>query len=419
MSERRKQHSLGHLFTDCIEDMSIINRQSGTQQPCVVAVDLHMLGAGGQNGGVKPAIYHLLGNIARRQAGRIAFKFLVNRCLAEEVATKFGANCVHVVQGFPNPSASRPGQRVPLRARWALRNADLLYAPLWFSPFHSAARPTVALMVDMLHRDHPEMLSGETERLWREEIISFAAETAWNVQTISQTMAGRIRDYYGVPSTELFTTYLPLQTRLRRHHDEGLSGHQRSAFLYPANLWPHKNHERLLAAYGLYRAAAGGAAWRLVLTGHQDAARKLELDKVIRKLRLPIECVQFAGFLGDNDYGRLWSDVGALIFPSLYEGFGMPLLEAMYFEVPIAASRVAAIPEIVGDAALLFDPLDPQAIADTMLQISSKPVLRKDLVRKGITRLLAFDADKEADRLAEVFLTAIDQYRACKGTKNL
>ena len=396
-----------------------LRRRSRTQNPCMVAVDLHMLGPGGQNGGVKPLIYNMLGEIARRHAGRIAFKFLVNRSLADEVAAKFGANSVYVVRRFLDPLASRPGQRVSLRARWALRNADLLYAPLWFSPFHTVARPTVALMVDMLHRDHPEMLSGETERCWREEIISFAARTAWNVQTISQTMAGRIRDHYGVPTSSLFTTYLPLQARLRRNRDEELSGLQPSAFLYPANLWPHKNHERLLTAYGLYRAAAGEEAWRLVLTGHLDAGRKVLLEKVIGQLGLPIESVKFAGFLGDNDYARLWSDVGAMIFPSLYEGFGMPLLEAMHFEVPIAASRTAAIPEIVGDAALLFDPLEPRAIADAMFKLSAQPTLRKVLIGKGKARLLAFDANKEADRLAEVFLTTIVQFRLNKGVKKL
>ena len=389
-------------------------RSGRANRPCVIAVDLQLLGAGGLNGGVKPAVYHLLEEVVRRYGAQIRLKFIVTHVLKSEVVARFGVGCVKVVRRFPNPSATWPNQRMPLRIRWMLRNVDLLYAPIWFSPFHSSARPTVALMVDVLHRDHPEMLSGEEERRWREEIVSFSAATASRVQTISRTMAERVREYYALPTARLFTTYLPLQDRLEKSDPGEPDVVRRECFFYPANLWPHKNHERLLEGYAQYRSRAGAAAWSLMLTGHREPGRSAVLEARMSALGLSALDVQFLGFLDEKTFARTWETTGALIFPSLYEGFGMPLLEAMRFGVPIAASRIASIPEIAGDAALFFDPYDPQAIADAMFQLSTQPSLRSDLVKKGTERLRFFDADKEADKLADVFLTVIQEFKAGK-----
>lgn len=385
---------------------------SQVAKPIVIAVDLHMLAPEGQNGGVKPAIYHSLDKIKQRWGEDIRFEFLVNRGVAKEVAARFGQDRVHEIQRHAEPLASTPRRRVPWRVRWLLRKADLLYAPLWFSPFHSSRRPTVVLMVDMLHCDHPEMLSGDVERLWREEIVGFSVRTASRVQTISRTMAERIHDHYGLPAERLFTTYLPLQDRHRGAGSATNNAEPRHGFFYPANLWPHKNHERLLAAYAQYRAKAGDAAWPLKLSGHQDAPRRAALEANARALGLLKDDVQFLGFLDDINFVKTWQTAGAMIFPSLYEGFGMPLLEAMRFGVPIGASRIAAIPEIVGEAALFFDPYDVHAIAETLLQLSSRPDLRSNLVNKGKERLQTFDADKEADKLVEAFFAAIQEFNS-------
>ena len=123
-----------------------------------------------------------------------------------------------------------------------------------------------------------------------------------------------------------------------------------------------------------------------MLSGHEDKVRRASLEVSARALGIPPDLLRFLGFLDDTAFAKTWESAGALIFPTLYEGFGMPLVEAMHFGVPIAASRVAAISEIAGDAALFFDPCDPRAIADAMFQISTRPDLRSDLIRKGAER---------------------------------
>ncbi len=376
-----------------------------------IVVDLQMLAPGALNGGVKPLIFGQIRSLKERYPGRFLFTFLVSRVLASELRSAFPDWHLVCVSKRPHPLATRPGMRLSLRGRWAIRHAGLLYAPVWFSPFHSRRRPTVAMFVDMLHRDHPEMLSGEVERLWREEVIGYSVTTAARIQTISDAMSERVRQHYGVPADRLFRTYPPLQARLAATPASRF-GPDHSGFLYPANLWPHKNHERLLSGYRMYRVMAGTGAWPLMMTGHSDSERKAMLEARARELGLTATDVHFLGYLDDHECAKLWHKVGAMVFPSLYEGFGMPLLEAMHFRVPVAASRIPAIAEVAGNAALLFDPLEPAAIADAMFQLSSRPDLRDDLARKGAVRLQAFSADRETDQLAGAFLAAIEEFKS-------
>jgi len=373
-----------------------------------IVVDLQMLAPGALNGGIKLLIVGQIRSLKERYPGRFLFTFLVSRVLASELRSAFPDWHLVCVSKRPQPLATHPGMRLSLRGRWALRHADLLYAPVWFSPFHSPRRPTVAMFVDMLHREHPEMLSGEAERVWRDEIIGYSVTTAARIQTISDAMVEAVRKHYGLPVDRLFRTYPPLRAR-RGETGIETAPQTRSGFLYPANFWPHKNHALLLEGYGRYRQRAGDGAWALMLTGHEDLQRKGALEAQARGLGLDARDVQFLGFIGDSEFETLWKRTGGMIFPSLYEGFAMPLIEAMHFRVPIAASNIPAIAEVSGGAALLFDPRDPSAIADAMFQLSSRPGFREELATKGAVRLQDFDSDEQVDRLAEGFISVIQE----------
>jgi glycosyltransferase involved in cell wall biosynthesis len=378
-----------------------------------IAVDLQMLAPGALNGGIKPLILRQVRRLREWHPGRFEFIFLVNQALAPELELAIPGCRLVCVSKRAEPLATRPGMRLSLRGRWALRQADLLYAPVWFSPFHSRRRPTIAMFADMLHRDHPEMLSGESERLWREEIVKFSVRTAARIQTISDTMVERIRQHYGVQTSRLLRTYPPRE-KLLESAPEGQAARERSGFLYPANSWPHKNHERLLLAYSLYRQRAGTGAWPLVLTGHENPERKAVLEARARELGLSAQHLQFCGFLGDREFAAIWEKTGALVFPSLYEGFGMPLIEAMNSRVPIAASGIPATTEVAGESALLFEPSDPASIADAMFQMSSRPDLRAGLATRGAIRLQMFDDEKEIGTLAGAFQAAVQEFRSSK-----
>ena len=119
--------------------------------------------------------------------------------------------------------------------------------------------------------------------------------------------------------------------------------------LYPARNWPHKNHERLFHAFALLRRVRPDL--RLVLTGGGHSAS-------------PPKGVEVHGHVTPEELVSLYRRASALVFPSLYEGFGQPPLEAMACGCPVASSNAGSLPEICGDAARLFDPEDVSAIAD-------------------------------------------------------
>jgi glycosyltransferase involved in cell wall biosynthesis len=148
--------------------------------------------------------------------------------------------------------------------------------------------------------------------------------------------------------------------------------------LYPARPWPHKNHGRLFEAFALLRSERPDL--RLVLTGGGDFSS------------LP-DGVEARGHVPWDEVIASMRRASALVFPSLYEGFGLPPLEAMACGCPVACSNAAALPEVVGDAARLFDPRDPRAIADAVLEVLADP---QPWVERGLAHAQRYSWDETA-----------------------
>jgi glycosyltransferase involved in cell wall biosynthesis len=156
--------------------------------------------------------------------------------------------------------------------------------------------------------------------------------------------------------------------------------------LYPARRWKHKNHERLLEAFALVRRER--PELRLVLTGGGDFSG------------LRAEGVEARGHVDAAALASLMQRASALVFPSLYEGFGLPPLEAMACGCPVACSNAAALPEVVGDAARLFDPREPRAIADAVLDVLAHPA---PWVDRGLARAARFSWEDTARATEAVY----------------
>jgi glycosyltransferase involved in cell wall biosynthesis len=163
--------------------------------------------------------------------------------------------------------------------------------------------------------------------------------------------------------------------------------------VYPANFWPHKNHERLLAAAA--RVAAEDPDFLLVLCGALDESREA--------LRGNVEAAGLAAnvrvlpYLEEADTTALLAGAELLVFPSLFEGYGIPVLEAMALGTPVACSDLPALLELAGDAALFFDPADSAGIAQTILRLRTEDETRDRLVTKGLAR---------AERIAKIDVAA-------------
>jgi glycosyltransferase involved in cell wall biosynthesis len=169
--------------------------------------------------------------------------------------------------------------------------------------------------------------------------------------------------------------------------------------LYIARLeHPGKNHVRLLEAFARLRADTG-LPHKLVLVGSRWNGAEV-IEARVRELGLT-DAVILPGFVANETLPVLYAAADILVFPSLFEGFGIPLLEAMASGTPVCASDISSIPEVVGDAGLLFDPLDPAAIANALGRILGEPALRAELVARGLARAPLFSWDIAAAAVLE------------------
>ncbi len=353
--------------------------------PLRLLVDLTRLQSAGTGGGIRPALLEMLRWLAGPARGELQFVYVVQPGAGVEARALAGPLDTIV-----------EAAKIP-RDLAAQHACDAVFCPFGITDCACPGIPTVTLVVDLLHRDFPASLP-EPDRIYREQEFAAALIASDWFQVISDFTGERLQACYAVPPGRIFRTHLAVHSRLTPVPEAAADG--RPFFFYPANFWAHKNHETLFVAYALYRHAAGGAAWPLVLTGHQDTGWH-RLRVVLHALGLEAH-VTYAGYVADDKLTDCYRTAGALVFPSLHEGFGIPLVEAMAFGTPIIASDATAIPEVTGSAALLVDARRPEDLAAGLLRLSADPALRRELVALGRTRLAGFSIATEFGRLREM-----------------
>ena len=163
--------------------------------------------------------------------------------------------------------------------------------------------------------------------------------------------------------------------------------------LYPARPWPHKNHTRLFDAFAILRETR--PQLRLVLTGGG-----------LERLEPMPEGVENLGSVSSEHLASLYRRAACLVYPSLYEGFGLPVLEAMACGCPVAASNAGAIPEVAGDAAVLFDATDADAMAAAIVEADER---REELRKRGLARAALYTWDETARLHENVYRAAASE----------
>jgi glycosyltransferase involved in cell wall biosynthesis len=327
---------------------------------------------------------------------------LANRHVVEPYARFAGGN----VDLVPVPSY-RPGNATPTRAlamAWAgvapaaaARDVpdglDLVHYPVTV-PIPRVRAPSVVTLFDVQHLVQPGFFP-RSERLYRKLAYDRAARRADAVVCVSEHGRETAIERLGLDPARVegismgvdLTQFSPEPGE----RDDELRPAARYV-MYPANLWPHKNHERLLEAL----ARVSDRELSLVLTGQAygrlDAlmARAAELgvgDRVRHLGHVPFEALP-----------ALYRGAEAMVFPSLYEGFGSPPLEAMACGCPVASSPAASLREVCGDAALMFDPHDPDAIASAIDRLLSDASLRQGLRVAGLAHAPQWTWSRAADR---------------------
>jgi glycosyltransferase involved in cell wall biosynthesis len=171
--------------------------------------------------------------------------------------------------------------------------------------------------------------------------------------------------------------------------------------LYVGNIKPHKNIERLIDAFGRARTQYDGDL-KLIIIG-DEISKYPALRQSVHKHKLD-KHVRFLGFQPMETLAAFYRLARVFVFPSLYEGFGLPPLEAMACGTPVVTSNVSSLPEVAGGAALLVDPHDEDAIASAILRAATDEALRAELIEKGIQRARTFSWKESVRKIHEIYM---------------
>ena len=269
----------------------------------------------------------------------------------------------------------------PLRRALGVDTLDALHFPLSVMLPPVDRPPAATTVLDLQHEEHPEFFS-RPELAYRKRVYGWSVRRSRIVIAISEHSRQTLIEHYRLEPDRVRA--IPLAVDHERFFPSSRPV-QSEYLLYPARPWAHKNHARLYGAFAQLRSEHPGL--RLVLTGEGDFGE------------LP-EGVEARGRVSADELVELYRGAAALVFPSFYEGFGMPVVEAMACGCPVACSTVTSLPEVAGSAARFFDPTDVDDIAE-----ATDDVLRhRDVwIQRGLERARAFTWDANARAHDDVY----------------
>ena len=389
-------------------------------RPLHVVIDARM--ADGSSGGVQQWVIGLAAALSQLTSRRERYLFLVIEGQGAWLRPYLGGRCSVVVQpaeplsGAPRPSLS---QRLDRSFRRRVLGRKLAPLPR-LSPFEQLMREVRADVVhfprqsasattipniyqpwDLQHLHLPEFFEADA-RQHRDAVYRAFCANAALIVVATTWVKDDVAAQYGIeperiavvnppPVTFAYVSPTPAQEAAIV---ERLALPDRFAF-YPALAWGHKNHERLFQA--LRRLRDRGILVPLVCSGHLNERHPALVERA-RELGVADQ-VSFPGFLSAAEIQVVYRRATMLVFPSLYEGWGFPIVEAFAADLPVTCSNVTSLPALVGDAALVFDPLDPDAIAASIERLWLDAGLREALVDRGRARLRRLDWRSTAETM--------------------
>lgn len=391
-----------------------------------IAVMRSQLGGGG---GVAVYTREILEALASHSRGQHTYFALIHADCADGWDYRHWPDHIQFVPLQP----VRPFRSIPVRAKYSIRRLLGLSVPLHYGEMYMTRQidalklnilhypqtiiwplsinvPCVLTFFDMQHEYYPQFFT-QIELDHRAETYRPSVNKAHHLIVPSDYTQQSLMEKYDVPPHKMTLIPVGIADTFRRADPievEGIKekyGLPDTFIFYPANPWQHKNHARLMAALRIYRERYEDAPY-LVVSGRLREERR---DVLSLAIAAGVEDkVLELGFVPTAELPALYSAAKLLVFPSLFEGFGMPLVEAMACGCPIAAADATTIPEITNGAALLFDPFDPDAIAEAIHNLLVDSDLCKMLVRKGYERAEAFQWAKIVPQIEQVYERVLD-----------
>lgn len=290
--------------------------------------------------------------------------------------------------------------------------ADALFCPLVELEPRDAIIPSFVTIPDMQHEVYPHFFDARTLSVLR-EVYPASTSMASKVFTISEFSRQALITACELDPAKVIVVPLDVDSAFREKYDveEREEVRRRHAVpdryvLFPAITWPHKNHGVLLRAVRMFNARHVPVG--LVLTGSAGPAHEAVMRAVGEGLS---KVTLFLDHIPRKELACLYQDSVALVFPSLFEGFGLPILEAFHSSCPVICSATTSCPEIAGDAALYVDPSDPAAIAAALVRLEESRDLRESLIARGHERASKFSWDEAGRRTYETIRAVVDESR--------
>jgi glycosyltransferase involved in cell wall biosynthesis len=365
----------------------------------------------GRSGGVQSYIESLVRELARSK-GSARFVLFCNYHTLPLFEAYGSERCdvVNVIVPIPRP-VNALGRFSGAAAFWAYSRGlqhifegarvDVLHFPMGFIVPIGYRGRNVLTSLDLQQEIHPEFFSKKELR-WRRKHYLPSARKATHIITISNNTAKSLNDVCGIPYERITTVYPGCENEFFQP-SVGLS---RPAdlperfFFYPAAFWPHKNHHRLFQAVALLRKEREFTL-PLLLCG-MNAADDTAARAEVKRLGLEDQ-VTFLGYIPRERLRLLYRYAAFMVFPSLFEGFGIPVVEAMAAGCPVATSPATSLSEIVGDDGYTFDPESVEGIASAIHRLATDRDLCRQLVDRGRRRAKLFSGEEMAQKTLAVY----------------
>ena len=319
------------------------------------------------------------------------------------VAAQLGPNFRAVLEPSPNYSL-----REQVHVPWVLRRErpNVYHAPHYVLPA-GVRCPSVVTIHDCIHLMFPQYLPNRVAYAYARAQMWSAARRSNCILTVSEASKRDILHLFNVAPEKIVVVYNAIDSHFSVTPSEEAVARVRERYqldhrfvLYVGNIKPHKNLVRLIEAFDELRR---GELEDLKLLIIGDQISKLPaLRRAVHRHKLH-KHVRFLGYLADDQLAILYRLASVFAFPSLYEGFGLPPLEAMASGTPVVTSNVSSLPEVVGGAAVLVDPYDVDAIVDGLRRVLTNPTLAAEMRQKGIARAREFSWERSVAKTWAVY----------------
>lgn len=369
-----------------------------------IAIDAHSVGAG--LAGNESYIANLIEALAAIDTANRYTLYVTRR----EAVERFSDRWPHVTVRLTLPHT--PLVRIPLTLSAELRRrpVDLLHVQYTAPPLAPCA--VVATIHDLSFEHLPETFNRRSRAQLR-LTVRRTARLAHQVIVPSEYSRRDLLETYHLSSERVHVTplaaapcFAPVLDEERRRRTKELYGIEGEYILAVGSIQPRKNLVRLIEAYRDLRAARPQAKLpQLVLVGKRGWLYGETLDAVNR--HSIGGDIRFTGYVREEDLPALYTDALCFVYPSYFEGFGLPVLEAMACGAPVIAGNRTSLPEVVGDAGLLFDPFDTSALTAMLARLIEDGKLRRSLQTQGLERASLFNWRETARRTLEVYERAV------------